>query len=345
VRALVTGAGGFLGRHVVSALLARGVKVRAMLRPAARVEELNWPDGVEVVRADLRGTRDLTSPFEGVDVLVHLAASVTGGEDLQFASAVSGTERLLNAMARTGCKRVVLASSFSVYDWSSIRGTLDESSPLEPSPDLYERDGYSIAKSWQERVTRRLCEQHGFELTVLRPGFIWGRDHALLAAMSMPVGKLHLVIGPLGRMPMTHVENCADLFALAATDARAVGQTFNVVDGPGERIWSFLGKYMARSGEGGIRIPLPYGLTLAAVRLAYGTIFRRNQKLPQILIPVRFESRLKPLRYTAERARQVLGWTPPLDLATCLDRTFGPPQPAPRSDGKSGPERVPFKAA
>jgi UDP-glucose 4-epimerase len=56
-------------------------------------------------------------------------------------------------MARTSCRRLVLASSFAVYDWSAIRSTLDESSPMEPSDALYDRDGYTVAKAWQERVT------------------------------------------------------------------------------------------------------------------------------------------------------------------------------------------------
>lgn len=323
MKALVTGANGFLGRHVVAALLARGVEVRALVRPAVRLDELRWPASVEVFRADLRSARDLERAFDGVEVLMHLAASVTGGEDLQFAATVVGTERLLHAMTRTACRRLVLASSFSVYDWSAIRGTLDESSPLEPVPDLYQRDGYSIAKSWQERVTRRLAEEHRWELTVLRPGFIWGPDHAYLAALGLRVGRLHIVIGPLARMPMTHVENCADLFALAATDPRARGQTFNVVDGAGERIWSFLGSHLRGTGEPGLRIPVPYLLAFSLVRLAFATVFKRNLKLPQILIPGRFESRLKPLRYTNRRAREVLGWKPPVNHGDCLARTYG----------------------
>jgi UDP-glucose 4-epimerase len=222
---------------------------------------------------------------------------------------------------------VVLASSFSVYDWSAIQGTLDEDSPLEPVPDLYQRDGYSIAKAWQERVVRRACTAQGWELTVLRPGFIWGRDHAYLAALGIQVSRLHLVIGPLSHIPMTHVENCADLFALATVDGRARGQTFNVVDGEGERIWSFLGDYLRGKGERGLRIPVPYALAHRVVQLAFATVFRRNLKLPQILIPVRFESRLKPLRYSARRAREVLGWSPPLPLEECLRRTFQPEGP------------------
>ena len=324
MKALITGAGGFLGRHVVTALLDRGAEVRAMVRPAAPVESLGWPKSVEVYRADLRSSRDLERAFDGVDVLVHLAAAVSGGEDAQFAATVVGTERLLEAMAGTSCRRVVLASSFSVYDWSAIDGTLDEDSPLEPIPDLYARDGYSVAKSWQERVTRKACAAHGWDLTVLRPGFIWGRDHAYLAALGIQVAALHLVIGPLTHVPMTHVENCADLFALAAVDPRARGQTLNVVDGEGERIWSFLGDYLRGTGQRGLRIPVPYRLAHRVVQLAFGTVFRRNLKLPQILIPVRFESRLKPLRFTNRRAREVLGWTPPLDFQTCLQRTFQP---------------------
>ncbi len=326
MKALVTGANGFLGRHVVHALAARGHEVRALVRPVARVDGAGWPPSVEIFRADLRSARNLEEAFQGVDVLVHLAASVTGGDDAQFASTVVGTERILDAMARTSCRRIVLASSFAVYDRSRFRGLLDERSPLMEAPGLYESDGYSIAKAWQERVTRRRAQQHGWDLTVLRPGFIWGRGHAELAALGIPLGSVQVVIGPLTRMPMTHVENCADLFAVAATDARARGETFNVVDDEGERIWSFLGTYLERTGTRRVRIPVPYVLLYWIVSAAFATVFRRNLKLPHILVPCRFQARLKPFRFTNARAREVLGWQPPLGYAECLDRTF-PPQP------------------
>lgn len=323
MRVLVTGANGFLGRSVVQALLAQGQTVRALVRPATAVESLGWPASVEIVRGDLRSTRELASAFDRVDALIHLAAAVTGGEDAMFASTVSGTERLLAAMAGTSCRRIVLASSFAVYDWSAIHGTLDETSPLEAGADLYRRDGYSIAKSWQERVTRRFAAAHGWDLTVLRPGFIWGRDHGYLAACGQQIGRLHVVIGPFSRMPLTHVDNCADLFAHAVADPRAAGQTLNVVDGPGERIWTYLGNHLKRSGEGGLRVPFPYTVAFGLVRLTFATIFKRNEKLPHILIPCRFESRLKPLRFTNRRARELLGWRPPFEYEECLRRTYG----------------------
>lgn len=324
MKVLVTGANGFLGRHVVESLLERGHDVRVLVRPAAKLESLGWPETVEVFRADLRSSNDLESAFDGVEVLLHLAAAVTGGEDTQFAAAVVGTERLLSAMALTSCKRLVLASSYSVYDWSRIKKTLTASSPTEPAPDLYGRDGYAIAKSWQERVTRRFAEQHGWDLTVLRPGFIWGRDHADMGAVWMKVGGFHLIIGPLSHIPMTHVENCADLFALCASDPRARGQTFNVVDGEGPRIWSFARDYLRGTGEHSIRVPIPYFPTYNFVRLLSGTVFKGATKLPQILVPACFESRLKPLRFSYREAHDVLGWNPPLGYEQCLQRTFGP---------------------
>jgi len=106
---------------------------------------------------------------------------------------------------------------------------------------------------------QRFVEKHRWDLTVLRTGFIWGRDHGYLAALGQQLPRHHLVIGPLTRMPMTHVENCAEVFALAAADPRARDETLNVVDGPGERIRSYLSAHMRGTGPPGWRLPVPTG--------------------------------------------------------------------------------------
>src|SRR5262249_44176614 len=157
--------------------------------------------------------------------------------------------------------------------------------------------------------------------------FIWGRDHGYLAALGLQLGRHHLVIGPLTRIPMTHVENCADVFALVAMDPRAGGQILNLVDGPGERIWHYLADYMRLTGQPGWRVPVPYWFALWVVRLAFATVFRHATKVPGILIPRWFESRLKPLHFDNRRLRETLGWTAPLDYRQCLERTYGPVTP------------------
>ncbi len=96
---MATGANGFLGRHVVAAFLGAATPSGRWSGRRRRSSGLGWPAEVEVVRGDLRASRDLAAAFDGVDALVHLAAAVTGGEDAQFAAGVVGTERLLAAMA------------------------------------------------------------------------------------------------------------------------------------------------------------------------------------------------------------------------------------------------------
>jgi nucleoside-diphosphate-sugar epimerase len=325
MKVLVTGANGFLGRHVVSELLKRGHVVRALVRPSTRLDALGWPGTVEVVRGDLRVSKDLVSAFEDVDVLVHLAAAVTGGDDAQFATGVVGTEKLLDAMSRSGTKRIVLASSFSVYDWVKTRGTLDENAPLEVAPGLYERDGYAVAKVWQERVTRRFAENQGWGLTVLRPGFIWGEGNEELACLGQKLGPIYLAIGPMTRIPLTHVENCAACFATAVENLEAVGGTFNVVDDEDVRVWQYLGDYLRRSGVGGWRVPVPYVMMKAFVQLAHATskwIFRGKGKLPSLLVPRRFTARFKPLSFRNQKARERLGWRPGLSYQEGLRRTY-----------------------
>ena len=222
MRALVTGANGFLGRHVVAALLGRGHEVRAMVRPATRLEALGWPSSVEVFRADLRASRELVARVRRR----RRAAPPGGGGLRRGGRAVRGNRRRHRAAAgRDGQQRLPTAGA--VQQLLGLRLQLDPPAPSTRArrstgvPDVYARDGYAISKWWQERVTRRIAEKHGWDLTVLRPGFIWGRDHGYLAGLGQQLGRHHLVFGPLTRMPMTHVENCADVFALAAADPRA----------------------------------------------------------------------------------------------------------------------------
>ena len=114
-----------------------------MVRPAARLEALGWPSSVEVFRADLRTSRELGRAFEGVDVLLHLAAVVSGGEDAQFAGTVVGTERLLDAMATSACRRLVLCSG--------ARSTTDRFSTVP----VAERGAWTTSRSKSMRSSTR----------------------------------------------------------------------------------------------------------------------------------------------------------------------------------------------
>jgi UDP-glucose 4-epimerase len=321
---LVTGANGFLGRHVVDRFVREGDGVRAMVRPSADVKGLSFGNGVDWFRGDLRRCPNLKDAFDGVDGLVHVAAAVTGGPEEQFASTVVATENLLNAMVHTDTKRLILISSFSVYDWNRSRSHFDESTPLE-GEELYERDGYAIAKSWQERIVRDAVRRHGWDLTVLRPGFIWGPGNEWCVGLGDVSGRRHVIIGPLRKLPLTHVVNCADCVVRCAHHPAAIGETFNVVDSGGPNAWRFAGDYLQRSGNPGHRVPVPYHAGLVVAHIAKGTsrmIFGRQGRLPGVLIPKRFVARFKSARFSNDKLADVIGWRSLLDYDEALCQTY-----------------------
>src|SRR5437868_3701284 len=158
MKVLVTGANGFLGQHVVDQLLARGHRVRALIRPTSVAPK--WAGGVELFHADLRAHDNRVSAFDGVDAVVHAAAATSGNEDIQFASTVVATERFLEAMSQSSVKRLVHVSSIAVYDWKCVGKTMDEHTPL--ASEIYDMGPYTIAKVWQERVVSRYAAAHGW---------------------------------------------------------------------------------------------------------------------------------------------------------------------------------------
>jgi nucleoside-diphosphate-sugar epimerase len=322
MKVLVSGAGGFLGRYTVNRLLEKGHSVRALIRPESA--EIAWPAGVETFRADLRVHDDLVPAFDGVDAVIHLAAATSGSEDIQFASTVMGTERFLEAMGQSSVKRLVHVSSLVVYDWGRAKDVMDENTPLVT--DIYDMGPYTIAKIWQERVVARLAEKYSFNVTMMRPGFIWGPGHVEIAGMGRRYGSLYLMFGPLTRLPLSHVVNCADCLVSAVESEAASNQAFNVIDGDEVSVWRYAKEYARRSGHRGFFVPLPYmvGLGLAhAAALTSRALFGKRGKLPSILMPRRFQWQFKPIRFSNRKARQLLKWAPIVGFNESLDLSFG----------------------
>ena len=324
MKVLVTGANGFLGREVVAALVADGHEVRALVRPATDVTRLKWGSAVEVARADLRGGAKLEPLLDGVEAVVHLATQMVGDDFTILSGTLVGSERLFAAMATARVKRLVLCSSFSVYDWLAARGTLDDDGPLPA--DIWPSGAYAAAKHWQERLARRAADQHGWKLTVLRPGFVWGRGNDDLACVGQRFGRHQLVFGPWRKLPLTHVSNCADAFRAVLTDERALGKTFNLVDEQGITAARYARELARGTGRNGLTLWLPGLLTRALVGLANlgaRIVFGLRYKLPSMFAPIRFDLRYKPVRATSSGLR-ALGWRAPRSFEDCVHATWGP---------------------
>lgn len=186
MRVLVTGGAGFIGSHLVGALRARGDEVVVLdnlddtYDPARKVENLRAEGVVEgagparLVRGDLRDEVALHQALRGVDAVVHLAA-VAGVRDslldpLRYESInVRGTVGLLEAMRQVGCRRLVFASSSSVYGARDDDGLFSEEDradrPVSP---------YAATKRAGELLCHAAHATWGLDVSCLRFFTVYG---------------------------------------------------------------------------------------------------------------------------------------------------------------------------
>jgi nucleoside-diphosphate-sugar epimerase len=170
--------------------------------------------------------------------------------------------------------------------------------------------------------------EHGWELTVLRPGFIWGLGNECPSgSIGRDLGPLRLVFSPGRSLPFTHVDNCADCFCVALENEASVGQSINVIDGYELTAWQFMGEIMRHGSAGGVRVPLPYLLLRAITSLLYAfarVVLGSRARLPSLIRPAEIAQLYRPLDYSTRGLRELLGWSPPLGLEECLKQTFRP---------------------
>jgi nucleoside-diphosphate-sugar epimerase len=127
-------------------------------------------------------------------------------------------------------RRLVAVSTFSVYDYLRQRqgSLLTEKARLERKPEA--RDEYARTKLIQEELIRDFEKEHGGQVTILRPGVIFGQDHTWTARLGADLGKRWIRIGANAALPLVYVENCAEAIVIACQTDGAIGQTINLVD-------------------------------------------------------------------------------------------------------------------
>jgi nucleoside-diphosphate-sugar epimerase len=313
MRALVTGAGGFLGRALVRRLAAEGHEVRAMVRPGADAEGLG-ASGAEVVRGDVTDPGSLPAAVAGRDVVFHLAGlrRAPVWDEFQRVN-VGGTRAVLEACLAhaPALARFVLAGSIAAAGPS--RTGRREEEPFEPT------EGYGESKAEAERVA--LSYAGRLPVTVGRPPRIMGpgdRENLLffrIVARGVVVG----VTGPPRPISFVDVDDCAAGFVRLATHPEAVGQAFFLAH-PEPTTLEGLQEEVARAlGVRARRVAFPPALLRAAgsaADLASRVLGRRlplNRKLvEQVVAP----------GWTCDvsRARRLLGYEARTPLATSLAR-------------------------
>jgi UDP-glucose 4-epimerase len=246
---LVTGGAGFIGSNLADALIERGDEVRILDDlSTGRVE--NLPGDADLYEGSITDVDLLRAAMDGVEVVFHQAAlgSVARSVEDPLTSDEAnthGTLAVLDAARRLGVRRVVLASSSSVYGGADVRPT-PESTPLTP------RSPYAVTKLIAEHYARVHTELFGLETVALRYFNVYGPrqrpDSQYAAVIPLFIDALRQ-----GRAPQVHGDGLqsrdfafigdvvrANLLAAEAPADAASGRAYNVAGGQEQSLLDLL---------------------------------------------------------------------------------------------------------
>ncbi|HWC12716.1 MAG TPA: SDR family NAD(P)-dependent oxidoreductase [Acidimicrobiales bacterium] len=237
-RALVTGAEGFIGSHLVEQLLSEGATVRALVHynPFGRWTWLQeHSSDVEIVAGDVRDGDRVARAIEGTEVVFHLAALVGipysyEAPDSYVQTNVVGTYNVLTGARRAGVDRMVHTSTSEVYG-TARRVPIDESHPLQP------QSPYSASKIGADMLALSFHHSFGLPVSVMRPFNTYGPRQSSRAVIPSILGQL-LAGAEQVRIGATSptrdfnfvTDTVRGFLAVAASD-RAVGEVVNIGSG------------------------------------------------------------------------------------------------------------------
>jgi nucleoside-diphosphate-sugar epimerase len=315
-RALVTGATGLVGSHIVERLLADGWEVRGLVRtPAARDGLELQATGMEPVQGDVLDRERFARAASGVDVIFHTAAAITpsGGWEAYRRLNVDGTENAIAAAESSGA-RLLQLSSVAVYGPDSRfredGKKTDEDTPLSPLP---QRAYYARSKRESELMVMAAYTAGRIWATAVRPDVIYGRrDRQFVPRIAriLQRGFAPLIGGGRSTLAVVHAANVADGAVRAAVSDAAAGRAYNLANDFDVTVRRFFELGARGLGRRVRFIPIPRALArgaFAAFRATANTL--TGGKLSVISnASISFITEDNP--FTSERARRELGWAP-----------------------------------
>jgi nucleoside-diphosphate-sugar epimerase len=270
--AVVTGASGFIGSHLVDALLAAGATVRVIVRPAT--VRTRVPGGVERVPLDLLRADGLAHAdvWNGATHVFHVAGRIAARMDAQFAEGnVLPTTRLADALAlRTSPPHLVLVSSLAAVGPAP---SLDR--PVREADTATPVEAYGRSKYAAECAV--LAQQDRMPVTIIRPAAVYGpRDRGFLSMFRQLRQPLAFyAVPPYHALSLVHVDDVVAALLQAATAPEAVGATYHVAH-PDALTWRDLyartARAMHRTPGPTVPVPQPLMRLAALAGDAWGAI-------------------------------------------------------------------------
>lgn len=316
MRVALTGASGYTGGRLLSALLARAEAVVALVRPSSVTPALA-SSGARLVEGDLLDAPAIASLVEGAEAVVHVAAvyRTAGHLDAYYREInVGGTERLLEAASRAGVRRFVHTSTVGVHGHVE-RPPADETAPMAPG------DIYQATKAEAEALAMEFHRRRGLPVAVVRPGAIYGPGETRLLKLFRAIARGRYAVVGSGRAYYhpVYIDDLVSGFLLALDRPEAVGEAF-IIAGPRYVSQAELAALIARHTGGRV---LPFRIPAWPLEWA-------GDLCEAVCVPLGIEPPLhrrrvefwtKSRAFSIEKARRLLGYAPQVELEDGIART------------------------
>lgn len=275
---LVTGATGFLGKHVIAELVSRGdCQVRAFARSPAAFEDA----AVTSVRGDVLSGPELAEAMAGTDGVFHLAGLVSrerDGSRHMMAVHVDGTRRVIRAAKEAGISRVVVASSSGTVAISKDEVVHDEDSGY--CTDIAARWPYYASKIYQEKVAFELGEKLGIEVVCVNPSLLLGPGDSRLSSTK---DVLHVLRGQVpmvvrGGVNFVDVRDAAAA-TVTAMDKGVAGERY-LLGGPNWTVKEFFSRIARAAQVSPPRVMVPAAISRLGASLMEGLYRARGSESP-----------------------------------------------------------------
>lgn len=321
MKVLVTGGGGFVGRHLINRLLARGYSVRSFGRAAQPELEAQ---GVECQRGDLGDAEAVTSACAGMEAVFHVAAKagIWGSWESFYTPNVQGARNVVAACRTHGIGRLVYTSTPSVvFNRTAFCGA-DESLPYGSRWLCH----YAHTKAIAEKETLA-ANSANLQVLALRPHLVFGPgDPHLLPRVveKARAGRLRIVGGGQSQVDVSYVGNVADahLNALDALDSgKTAGKAYFISQGDPVALWPWINSVLESLNMTPITrtVPLPLAYCIGGACEGLWKILRRSDDPPMTrFVAVELA---KDHYFDISAARRDLGYQPQTDMATALEKT------------------------
>jgi len=327
---LITGAGGFVGSKVVEILLEYGLKnVRCLIRSSRDFSNLKRlaakiNANIEFIQGNLLSREDCKHAVKDVSVVFHLAAGTGKSFPDCFLNSVITTRNLLDfAIHEPSFKRFVNTSSIAVYTNENIPkgGVLDETCQID-TKFMERAEPYAYGKAKQDELVLEYATKYKLPYVIVRPSVVFGPGKVKISdRIGTDTFGIFLHLGLGNTIPMTYIDNCADAIALAGLRPGIDSEVFNIIDDDLPTSRQFLYQYKHRV-KNITSIPIPYWLWYS-----FNALWEKYSKWSEGQLPPVFNRRScefywKRMRYSNNKAKEMLKWQPRIPMEKALEIFF-----------------------